>query len=198
MMRLPLPGAGGLARFSTALIGLVSVLFPFLVLAVPDRIGTWPVIALLAVAVVLRICLRRPGHGIGIMIAAQAGAVAVIVGVGWFDEGLGTRLYPVAINAALLIVFAASLSGTQTVIERMARLSEPDLPAKAIGYCRQVTRVWCIFFLVNGMIALATVCLADPMTWAIYNGLVAYVAAGCLFAGEYAVRMKLRRQAGGE
>lgn len=196
MTKLPVSGNGDLKRLSTALIGLVSILFPFLVLLVADRFGTWPVIALLVVAVALRLCLMRAGAGVDTMVAAQACAVAVIVAVGWFDDDLAARLYPVAVNAALLIVFASSLFRNPTIIERLARLSEPELPESAIRYCRNVTRVWCIFFMVNGLIALATVYHADPTTWAVYNGLIAYIAAGCLFAVEYLFRLRARRQAG--
>ncbi len=196
MLKPPASGAEKLVRLSTGLVGLVSISFPLLVLLVSDWLGTWPVIALLAVAVALRFSLARTGAGIDRMVAAQAGAVAVVVAIGWFDGGLSARLYPVAVNATLLIVFAASLFEPPTVIERLARITEPELPENAIRYCRNVTKVWCGFFLVNGLIASWTVYHADAVTWAVYNGMIAYIAAGLIFAVEVAFRRRMRRRAG--
>ena len=81
----------------------------------------------------------------------------------------------------------------QSIVERMARLSEPDLPASGVAYTRTVTKVWCAFFVVNGSIALATALWASQAVWSLYNGVIAYVAMGVLFAGEYLVRLKVKR-----
>jgi hypothetical protein len=35
---------------------------------------------------------------------------------------------------------------------------------------------------------------ASPATWTLYNGLIAYVMMGLLFAGEYVVRWHFKRQ----
>jgi uncharacterized membrane protein len=80
------------------------------------------------------------------------------------------------------------------MIERFARMSAPDLPAQAIGYTRRVTQVWCVFFAINGAIALVTALWAAPAIWTIYNGLVAYLMMGLLLAGEYVVRWHFKRQ----
>ena len=49
-----------------------------------------------------------------------------------------------------------------------------------------------LFFCLNAAAALYTVILADLEIWALYNGLLAYVAIGTLFAIEYLVRLKVR------
>ncbi len=54
--------------------------------------------------------------------------------------------YPVLVNAVLLAAFAWSLFFPPPVIERLARLSEDDLPPSAIVYTRRVTYAWCFFF----------------------------------------------------
>jgi len=171
------------------------VAFPFLVLFAADRIGLWPLIALLACAASLRFYLRPNGEGLSAMLSAQAGAVALIVGVGLFDADLAARLYPVAVNGAMLMVFGASLLAGMPIVERLARLTEPALPSSGVAYCRTVTKVWCGFFVLNGVIALVTALWTDRMTWALYNGFVAYVLIGCLFAVEYIVRGRVRRAA---
>jgi uncharacterized membrane protein len=78
------------------------------------------------------------------------------------------------------------------MIERFARLQEPHLSETAIRYTRQVTIVWCVFFVLNGSIALYTALFCEMKTWALYNGLIAYVLMGALFAGEYLVRLRVK------
>lgn len=61
--------------------------------------------------------------------------------------------YPVLVNLMMLAVFGSSLFAGQTVIEKLARLQQPDLPEKAVRYTRRVTQVWCVFFIANGTLA---------------------------------------------
>ncbi len=103
------------------------------------------------------------------------------------------RFYPVVMNAAMLLLFAWSLRQPQSLIERFARLFEPDLPEAGVRYTRWVTRVWCLFFLINGSIAMWTALAASWSTWALYNGFIAYVLMAVLLGGEYLVRVRVRR-----
>lgn len=105
------------------------------------------------------------------------------------------KLYPVVVNASFLAVFAASVLAPPTVIERLARLTDSLLPPHVVLYTRNVTLVWCGFFLVNGMLALATALWASDRVWTLYNGFLAYVAMALLFAGELCVRRRLEARA---
>ncbi len=108
------------------------------------------------------------------------------------NSSLPLKLYPVLVNVAMFAGFALSLVGGPSVIERLARLTDPQLPPEAVAYTRRVTLVWCAFFLVNGGIALATVLWASERTWALYNGLIAYGLMGLLMGGEWLVRRRVR------
>lgn len=77
------------------------------------------------------------------------------------------------------------------MIERFARLRHPDLPEAGVHYTRQVTQVWCGFFFVNALVAAWTAVAVSREAWALYNGLIAYVLMGTLFAGEWLVRQRL-------
>jgi uncharacterized membrane protein len=111
----------------------------------------------------------------------------------WSNVLLPLKLYPVLVNVALLGAFAYSLIFPPSMIERFARMREPDLPPEAIGYTRRVTQIWCGFFSVNGAIALMTTLWATPATWMLYNGLIAYLMMGLLFAGEHVFRWHFKR-----
>ncbi len=103
------------------------------------------------------------------------------------------RFYPVAINAAMLLLFGVTLLRPPSMIERLARLAEPHLPAGAVRYTRLVTQVWCGFFLLNGGIALYTALFTDLGVWTLYNGMIAYLLMALLFLGEVLVRRRVQR-----
>lgn len=103
------------------------------------------------------------------------------------------RWYPCLISLALAIGFASSLYRGMPVIERLARLQEPDLPAAGIAYTRKVTWVWLGFFVFNGSVAGLLSLWGNLRWWALYNGALAYLLMGLLFAAEYGVRRHVRR-----
>jgi uncharacterized membrane protein len=125
------------------------------------------------------------------------GAIAALLGLGAlvFRAGDALLYYPVLINAAFLVAFAYTVLKPPTIIERLARKMEPDFPPEAIVYTRRVTLAWCLFFFCNGAIALWTTTLTMD-AWMLYNGLIAYVAMGVMFGGEFLIRalMKKRKQ----
>ncbi|MFH4410585.1 Clp protease, partial [Acinetobacter baumannii] len=67
------------------------------------------------------------------------------------------KLYPVGMSLGALGIFAFTLLKPPSMIERFARLVEPDLPPSGVHWTRQVTKVWCVFFLCNALIAFITV-----------------------------------------
>jgi uncharacterized membrane protein len=112
----------------------------------------------------------------------------------WANAMLPLKLYPVLVNGVLLIMFSYSLAVPPSMVERFARLREPTLPVAAVAYTRRVTQVWCFFFAINGAIALSTALWASAAVWTLYNGLIAYLLMGLLFAGEYCVRRSFKRR----
>jgi uncharacterized membrane protein len=101
------------------------------------------------------------------------------------------RLYPALVNGAMLFVFGYSLQSPPSIIERFARLHEPTLTAAGVRYTRQVTQVWCVFFVLNGCVAVFTALFASREAWSLYNGFIAYILMGVMFAGEWLVRRRL-------
>lgn len=127
------------------------------------------------------------------MIIMGVGLAVCIVGV-ISNSLLMIKLYPALISVLMLGVFGYSLLYPPTVIERLARLTEPNLPADAVIYIRKVTVVWCIFFTLNALIALWTVFFASMAVWTFYNGLLSYLLMGLLFAVEFVVRFFVKKR----
>jgi len=95
---------------------------------------------------------------------------------------------PVLVNAVLLLHFAGSLVGPVPLVERLARLEQPELSPSEVRYCRSVTWLWVSFFVVNGLVA-GVLAVTGPLSlWAVYTGLVSYLLIGLVFTGEFIVR----------
>lgn len=103
-------------------------------------------------------------------------------------------LYPVVVNLAMLAVFGGSLWTAMPLVERLARLREPNLPPAGVRYTRVVTRVWCGFFIFNGSMALFTVLHGDMPLWTLWNGMIAYILMGTLMASEWLVRQRVMKK----
>ena len=102
--------------------------------------------------------------------------------------------YPLAVSLALLCLFGWSLTRPMSLVERLARLQDPALPAAAIGYTRLVTQVWCGFFVINGALAAFTIWHGDQALWSRYNGFISYLLMGGLMGAEYLVRRRLLKR----
>lgn len=101
-------------------------------------------------------------------------------------------LYPFIINMIFLCAFSLSLLRPPSIIERIARRQDPDLPVAAIQYTRKVTITWCLLFMFNGFIALITAVKGDLVLWTLFNGFIAYILIALVFAVEYGIRKILK------
>ncbi len=113
----------------------------------------------------------------------------LLIGASFFFNSLeALKLYPVLINLSMLILFSASLYYPPSIIERFARIKNPELPPEGVEYTKKVTKVWCGFFVLNGLIALYTALFTSNEIWTLYNGLLSYLLMGVLFAAEFTYR----------
>jgi uncharacterized membrane protein len=175
------------------LLGLLGFCFPELAFmslraGLPAR---WA-----ALALVLLVILRWGGllrQKLPLPAVAGILAVVVVVILRWSDQAL--RFYPVLMNLVMLGLFAGSLWRPPPMIERLARLRHPDLDERGVRYTRTVTQVWCGFFVLNGSVATLIAFWGSTAQWAFYNGFLAYVLMGLLFAGEWLVRRRVMAQA---
>ncbi|WP_263262141.1 hypothetical protein [Pseudomonas sp. RIT-PI-S] len=175
-----------MSRLFGAGLLLAGVLYPFAVYFGAPHYSARQ-FGLLLGALWLARALTGHGHK-GLAWSALAFCVAM-AGLG--DTQL-LRWYPVLLSAGLLVIFSLSLRHGMPVAERLARLTDPELPPKAIRYTRQVTQAWCLFFLLNGLAAASLALWAPLAWWALYTGVIAYLLMGVLFAGEWMIRQRVR------
>ncbi|MCW4153168.1 hypothetical protein OM427_27010 [Halomonas sp. 18H] len=164
---------------------VLAVAWPVLVLVLHDQVGSWPLLVAGAALLAWRMSQAR------YLAMVVALLMLVLGGLGHAD--IGMRAYPVAINALMLVVFLTSLWRGMPIVERLARLKEPELPPAGVAYTRRVTWAWCGFFVINGSIATWTAVYADLATWTLYNGVISYGLIALMFAGEWLLRHRMRR-----
>ncbi|SSW69242.1 hypothetical protein [Achromobacter agilis] len=173
-------------RGVAAVLALAGIAYPFVVHAALGRASVaWVALplALLWLARGLTASAAQPGSR---LLPAVAVVFCLVLAI--WDSEAGLRWYPVLVNGMMLAIFGASLKAGRPVIEQLARLRHPDLPPEGVRYTRNVTRVWCAFFALNGAMAAALAAWAPWSWWVAYNGAISYGLMGLLFAGERILR----------
>jgi uncharacterized membrane protein len=170
------------------LLTVATVAYPLVVYL---GFGRWHP-AWLAVLLAGLLFLRAASGRDVVWLAAGVGALLLAAVAGLDGSWVPLKLYPVMVSAVLFTVFGFSLWRPPTIVERIARLHEPQLPVQAVAYTRKVTIAWCGFFLVNGTISAASALWASNRVWVLYNGLLSYVLIGLFFAVEWLLRQRMR------
>lgn len=172
-------------------------------LAIYVGLTQWTVraVALTTLVVVGALLLLRIGEARGRQLKDAVGPMLPVLVLaaasGVIDDRRFLLVAPVLVSLALLWAFARSLRPGQTsMVERFARVHDPELPPGGVEYCRTVTKVWVCFFVVNAAIA-GVLALWGPLSWwASYTGLGAYVLIGVVFTVEVVVRKARFRRYG--
>lgn len=125
--------------------------------------------------------------------------IALLLGVAgllwWSNNELLLKLLPSAINLAMAAYFLHTLMHPPTLPARVAAYDFPEgLPPIVVTYTSWVTRIWVGFFVMNAVIAAITALFASRELWALYNGVIAYLVMGTLFAGEFVYRNLIFRK----
>lgn len=181
------------------LLGVLALLYPLLVyLGLQHFPLPWVSLGLATLLLVRMAWLyTQPANHSPLQQAMKPALLLALVCtlLSWLLNNAGAlTLIPTVINLACLTAFVLTLRQPPSMIERFARLYETDMDARAIAYTRRVTQVWCLFFIFNGSVALYTALFSSLHTWTLYNGLIAYLLMGLLFAGEYLVRQRVKAQ----
>ena len=192
-------GARRMGTIAAVLLGTVMAAYPLFVWIGLSQGSPRHVAAILlcVVAPIAAIRMRRSQRAAmrGLATVPLATVLCLVLSAALDTEGFMLAV-PVLINAIFLAVFGWSLrSGAMPMVERFARLQEDPLAPDKQVWCRTWTVLWSVFFIANGSTALvlALLVVADQAPrawWATYNGLIAYVLMGVMFASEWTMRRR--------
>ena len=198
-------------KFLKALFYIVAAIYPVIVFSllvifkVDTRILSLCIVALAAAFFLSATGKQKTGKKSALdwkpllssMIFLFAGLFCFITGKVFF-----LKIYSVIINITLLFIFGSTLFMPPNIIFRFATLSDKSIKGSSYEqqvykYCRNVTIIWCSFFILNGTAAFFTT-FADKIfgisqersnrIWGIYNGGISYFLMGTLFIVEFIIR----------
>lgn len=119
---------------------------------------------------------------------------ALVVAITFFtNSNLALFLYPALVNLVFFSIFVVSLFNPPCIVEKLARFTQPNFPSEAVAYTVKVTKIWAIFFVLNGILSILSYQVSEAY-WLLYNGLISYLLMGSLFIVEYLVRIRVMRQ----
>jgi uncharacterized membrane protein len=100
-----------------------------------------------------------------------------------FDASIAWRAASFLMLGWMAVFFARTLrTGREALITRIARVSEPDLPAHLVRYTRRLTAIWVAWFV---LAALAGLLGGRSGPW---TGLAVWTGTAALFLGEHWLR----------
>jgi uncharacterized membrane protein len=175
------------------IIWLATISYPFLVWFSRDTLQPRYLALTMAGLFLLRFMIHKSNQSWPKLWTLMYLTCALFMLVIAFVNQTGWLLaYPALVSMVFFTVFSYSLFYPPSIIERLARLEDPDLPPKGMDYTRKVTQVWIGFFLLNALISLFTIWYGDPWLWSLYNGGVSYLLMGLLMTVEMIVRRKVK------
>lgn len=197
---------GLVSKVLKVISNVLIVLYPFIVCGALVYGGVRWLAWVLILIFILR--LLAIGGSLRTQIVTRAQASGMLwIGCGLAVFGLGLSCasvllknnnlllyYPVCVSVMLLVLFGSSLWSKMPLVERLARMQDPNLPAHAIAYTRKVTQVWCLFFVFNAVVSLITCWVGDICLWTLYNGFASYLLLGLLMIGEFFIRKRVQKK----
>jgi uncharacterized membrane protein len=178
---------------------VLSLSYPFILYFYPDAVNaSFLLIGLMSLWVlrmVLPILAKNRALDKGQKVSLVYGLViaTIMIGISQLgDDGLALKLYPTFMSLSVAGAFGLSLRFPPSIIERMARLTDPNLDEAGVQYTRTVTKTWVWFCLVNAAVSVGTVMLQDARIWTLYNGIISYVLMGLMMGGEFIYRAHVK------
>jgi uncharacterized membrane protein len=170
---------------------LLGVAYPALIYFALRVMEPRLIALVVALLVVARLALVSPSNLAAYARALRLPAIAIAVVMlttAASNDPIALLITPTLLSFGLLAVFIRSLTKSECIVERFARVQNPVLSEAQVRYCRRVAIVWCGFFLGNGSVALWLAIARSAQEWVVYTGFVSYVLMGLLFASEFIYR----------
>jgi uncharacterized membrane protein len=179
--------------FIFAFIAIVMIAYPFIVYVSLDSFGPSLLSYVLFILLLIRIIVRGEFHQPEQFIQLTlVGSLCLIAA--WFNSEQLLRYYPVMMNFSFAVFFALSLMTDTSLVERFGRLFVKDIPPQGIIYMRELTKIWGVVLIINGIVSFYTACCLSLKMWMLYNGLLSYLFLGGFMLIELAYRQFYKRQ----
>ena len=173
-------------------LGGLGLAYPFAAFLLLGRVPAGALILVALALVVGRLHSLRHAAAARALMPALALVFAATASFGLLNAEAAVLAYPVLMSLGMAVAFGLSLRRGPSLVECFASISEPEPSPAARAYMRRVSLVWCLFLMANACASALTAAGGDMAVWTLYNGLISYLLMGALFAGEYALRRRVR------
>lgn len=186
--------------FALSALYPVAVFFLLVVFKVPIRVLSLAII-ILAAAFFLTFTASGKTKKSTDPRALLCATLLLILGTICFftNQTLFLKSYSVIINLTFLTIFSSTLIKGPNICYRFACLGDKNIKGSnyegaVIAYCKCVTIVWCVFFILNGAAATFTTFFdfgsaeKNNKVWSAYNGGISYGLMFLIFFIEGTVR----------
>lgn len=171
---------------------MITLAYPFIIYYGSQKIEPrWLMLGFAGLFMIRGLSLNR---GVGKLVGLPVYLVIVLLCLGSLTLGKMNLMYyiPSLISFGLLGLFGHSLFHPPSFIEKFARRENPNLPPAAIVYCKIVTCIWCVFFVINASIAAYLAYQEMIPLWTKYTGFYSYLLIAVLFSIEFGIRLLIK------
>ena len=167
-----------------AVLAVLAMLYPVVLRQLVEEVGVRTVATLFAivgaVSTVRAPDMRQRALRAAASLPALASAISGSIGpLTWI---------PALLYASLAYAFLASLEHGIPMVERIARTIQPAVPDFIAPYCRRVTALWGVVFVVNAVVLAMSALLLPIATWERIASVGIWTWMGVLTVGEFFVR----------
>lgn len=141
-----------LVQIGNVIAGVFTLAYPLLVwLVINTEQSFYFSLIIIALGLVKLFSVNKKNRLLPVQQQYFLGVVMVAMGVITllFKNSQVLQIYPIVISAVLLLVFAGSLATEKSLIEVFAGYVEKNISSEKKHYMRQLTKIWCGFFIGN-------------------------------------------------
>lgn len=167
----------------------VFVLYPLIVVLGMTYLGVrWTALIILVfLGRRIAVLALQNKEGTRILLYQVLAMAAIVGGAAASKSPFALRVAPFMISLTFIAVFATSLK-TVPIIERFARLADPNLSAAEVRYCKKLTKAWMGVLFANSVLVFTAAFVEDKLIWTILVGPASYALLGSAFVVEYPYR----------
>lgn len=190
---------GGMRQAVKVVMGIILLSYPVAIYFAHDHFTPSQLLAglliLLSVRALVSAWVLRRRVALQMVLAVVLAIAAIVVLVRFGQVRMHwLRFYPMLFDLGVTAVFFGSLFTARPLVERIARVFQPDLPASGVRYTRHVTQAWGVLMLLIALVSLYTAVAGSLRSWSLFNGLIVYGVIALAFACEYVLRRHMKHK----
>jgi len=187
------------------LFGLIAVLYPILVFCalvvfkLPIRYLSIGIIIFAIAYSIVNSRHYKGKHTIALFVSPLILCVIGVISLCLDDSPIIIKLYPALASLAYLTIMVTSFFFPPPLAYYFVDIFDKSIKTKIPkeifdNFCHRATVIWCVFFVIDGIIASITAYLGSDFVWGIYNGGITYCVMGLIFVGEFIVLKTIEKK----